>query len=886
MSKNLVIVESPAKAKTIEGFLGKDYTVRSSFGHVRDLVKKGFGIDLEKDFTPTYEVQPDKEKVIEELKRLSKNADMVWLASDEDREGEAISWHLYETLGLDKKKTKRIVFHEITKPAIQKAIANPREIDINLVNAQQARRILDRLVGFELSPILWRKVRPSLSAGRVQSVAVRLIVEREREVKNFQSTSAFKVSALFIAGEKAILKAELDTRFKTETEANAFLERCQGALYTINSIETKPAKRSPSAPFTTSTLQQEASRKLGFSVSQTMVVAQRLYESGKITYMRTDSVNLSETAISQAKEAITGNYGANYHHPRQYKNKSKGAQEAHEAIRPTYISVQEVKGEYNEQRLYDLIWKRTIASQMADAELEKTTVKVSISSAGEQFVAQGEVLKFDGFLKVYMEGKDDDGTEDEENSSMLPPMNQGDNLLLKEITATERFTHHPARYTEASLVKKLEELGIGRPSTYAPTISTVQKRNYVEKTDREGVSRNYTQLSFDGHKIKKNIKTEITGAEKAKLFPTDIGAVVNDFLIQYFPDILDFNFTARVEEEFDEIAEGKMKWTDMLEEFYRPFHKTVEKTSENSERASGERALGTDPKTGKPVIVRIGRFGPLAQIGETNEETGEKAVFASLRKEQSIESITLQEALDLFKLPMNLGSYKNKEVVIGVGRFGPYVKWGESYISIPRAEDPLKVDMDRAIELIEEKEQADAPIAYSHGKPVTKGKGRFGPFIKHGDLFINVPRAYNFDNLSQSDIDELVSKKLEKEANRYIQQWPEEKIAIENGRWGPFIRFGKLMLKLGKNEQGEKFTAEDLSVLSLDEVKTMITEQVPNAFEKKGKKAAAPKKAATKKTATVKKLATKKTSSKSTATVKKAASKKATPRKAAAKKKK
>lgn len=889
MSKNLVIVESPAKAKTIEGFLGKDFTVKSSFGHVRDLVKKGYGIDVDKNFTPTYEVQPEKEKVIAELKRLSKSAETVWLASDEDREGEAISWHLFETLGLDKKKTKRIVFHEITKGAIQNAIANPREIDINLVNAQQARRILDRLVGFELSPILWKKIRPSLSAGRVQSVAVRLIVEREREIKNFKSTSAFKVSALFIVGEKAVLKAELDNRFKTETEANAFLETCKGAIYTINSIETKPAKRSPSAPFTTSTLQQEAARKLGFSVSQTMVVAQRLYEAGKITYMRTDSVNLSETAMSQAREAITKNYGGNYHFPRQYKTKSKGAQEAHEAIRPTYIQNQEIDGERNEQRLYDLIWKRTIASQMADAELEKTTVKVGISTRPEQFVAQGEVLKFDGFLKVYMESSDDEDVEDEENSSILPPMNQGDRLQLREINAVERFTHHPARYTEASLVKKLEELGIGRPSTYAPTISTVQKRNYVEKTDRDGSPRNYTVLSFDGNKIAKDIKTENTGAEKAKLFPTDIGMVVNDFLIQYFPDILDYNFTARVEEEFDEIAEGKMKWTEMLKEFYRPFHKNVEKTSENSERASGERMLGVDPKTKKPVIVRIGRFGPLAQIGENNEETGEKATFASLRKEQSIETISLEEALDLFKLPHALGTYKEKEVIIGVGRFGPYVKWGEQYISIPRAEDPLKVDMDRAIQLITEKEQADAPIAHYNGKPVTKGKGRFGPFIKYDDLFINVPRAYNFDHLSQKDINELIEKKLEKEANRYIQQWPEEKIALENGRWGPFIRFGKNMLKLIK-EEGGRYAPEELSGLSLEQVKKMIETQMPGAFEKKGAKktAAAKKEAPTKKAAVKKtvKAAAKKSSAVIKKTVKATVKKAAGARKASAAKKK
>lgn len=881
MSKNLVIVESPAKAKTIEGFLGKDFTVRSSFGHVRDLVKKGYGIDVDNNFTPTYEVQPDKERVIAELRKLSKGADMVWLASDEDREGEAISWHLFETLGLEKSRTKRIVFHEITKPAIEKAIKNPREIDINLVNAQQARRILDRLVGFELSPILWRKVRPSLSAGRVQSVAVRLIVEREREIQAFKSTSAFKVSALFMVG-KGILKAELDERFKTEAEANAFLEKCKQAIYTINSIETKPAKRTPSAPFTTSTLQQEAARKLGFSVSQTMVVAQRLYEAGKITYMRTDSVNLSETAMSQAKEAITNNYGVKYHNPRQFKTKSKGAQEAHEAIRPTYIQTSEISGERNEQRLYELIWKRTIASQMADAELEKTTVKVGISSTKEQFVAQGEVLKFDGFLKVYIEGTDDEN--DEDNSSMLPPMNQGDKLQLKEITATERFTHHPARYTEASLVKKLEELGIGRPSTYAPTISTVQKRNYVEKTDREGNPRNYTNLTFEGTKITREIKTENTGAEKAKLFPTDIGMVVNDFLIQYFPNIMDFNFTARVEEEFDEIAEGKMKWTDMLKEFYQPFHKTVENTIDNSERASGERALGTDPKSGKPVIVRIGRFGPLAQIGETNEETGEKAVFASLRKEQSIETITLEDALDLFKLPMNLGTYKEKEVIIGVGRFGPYVKFGDDYISIPRGEDPLKVDMDRAVGLIGEKEIANAPIAYYEGKGVTKGKGRFGPFIKYEDLYINVPRAYNFDALSQKDIDELVSKKLEKESNRFIQKWDEEKIALENGRWGPFIRFGKQMLKLMRAEGG-KYAPEELSALSLDEVKAMILQQDPKAFDK-GKKGAAKKgaaKSAVVKSISPKKVAVKKAASKKT-TPKKVAAKKAAPKKASAKK--
>jgi DNA topoisomerase-1 len=865
MAKNLVIVESPAKAKTIEGFLGKDFTVKSSFGHIRDLVKKGYGVDIENNFTPTYEVQPDKEKVIAELKRLSKTAEMVWLASDEDREGEAISWHLYETLGLNPKNTKRIVFHEITKPAIQKAIANPRNIDINLVNAQQARRILDRLVGFELSPILWKKVRPSLSAGRVQSVAVRLIVEREREIQNFQSTSAYKVNALFKVGS-GILKAELDKRFTTESEANAFLEKCKAAIFEISSLETKPAKRSPAAPFTTSTLQQEAARKLGFSVAQTMQIAQRLYEAGKITYMRTDSVNLSETAMDQANKAINENYGAKYFQPRRYKNKSKGAQEAHEAIRPTYIDRTVIDGDRNELRLYDLIWKRTIASQMSDAELEKTTAKVKLNTTSELFIAQGEVLKFDGFLKVYMESTDDEDS-DEENTSMLPPMKVGEQIESQQITAVQRFTHHPARYTEASLVKKLEELGIGRPSTYAPTISTVQKRNYVEKTDREGIQRQFVSLTLSKQTISKETKIENTGAEKAKLFPTDIGMVVNDFLLQYFPNIMDFHFTAKVEEEFDEIAEGNLDWQKMLKEFYSPFHKTVESTSENSERASGERILGTDPVSRKPVSVRIGRFGPLAQIGESIEGSDEKPKFASLRKNQSIETITLEDALDLFKLPLSLGEYQGQEVTVAIGRFGPYIKLGDSFISIPKTIEPLEVDMEKAIAIIKEKEQADAPVAMYQGKPVTKGKGRFGPFIKYEGMFINVPRAYNFDNLSQNDINELIEKKLDKEANRYIANWPEEKISIENGRWGPFIKFGKLMLKLIK-DGGGKFAPEELSALLIDDVKKMIVAQVPKAFDKK----ATAKKAATKK-AIVKKAPTKK------ATVKKAPAKKASAKK-------
>jgi DNA topoisomerase-1 len=757
MAKNLVIVESPAKAKTIEGFLGKDYTVKSSFGHIRDLVKKGYGVDINNNFTPTYEVQPDKEKVIQELKKLSKGAEMVWLASDEDREGEAISWHLSEALGLEKKKTKRIVFHEITKPAILKAIQNPRAIDVNLVNAQQARRVLDRLVGFELSPILWRKVRPSLSAGRVQSVAVRLIVEREREIQNFKSTSAFKVTALFIAG-KATLKAELDKRFNTEAEAEKFLEKCKTANYSIGNLETKPAKRSPSAPFTTSTLQQEAARKLGFSVSQTMMLAQRLYEAGKITYMRTDSVNLSETAMNQANEAINKNYGKKYYQPRQFKTKSKGAQEAHEAIRPTYINVTEVDGDAKEARLYDLIWKRTIASQMSDAELEKTTAKITISTSSETFVAQGEVLKFDGFLKVYLESSDDEENEDE-NSSMLPPLKVGEKLQSKEIIAQQRFTHHPPRYTEASLVKKLEELGIGRPSTYAPTISTVQKRNYVEKTDREGTPRNYSVLTLTGSNLKKETKTENTGAEKSKLFPTDIGMVVNDFLLQYFPDILDFHFTAKVEEEFDEIAEGKLDWTKMLKDFYKPFHKTVEKTTENSERQSGERELGIDPVSKKKVIVRIGRFGPLAQIGETNEEKGTKAQFAALRKDQRMETITLEDALLLFKMPRIVGEFEGKEMKVGIGRFGPYVVHDSKFTSLTKEDDPYTVNGERCIELIKAKREKDlAKIikTFPENPDLKVLHGRWGPCITLGKEFFRIPKDKEPSKLTFANIVEII----------------------------------------------------------------------------------------------------------------------------------
>jgi len=811
MSKNLVIVESPAKAKTIEGFLGEGYTVRSSFGHVRDLAKKGLGVDIENKFSPNYEVSPDKSKVVNELKALAKKAEVVWLATDEDREGEAISWHLFEALNLNEKNTKRIVFHEITKPAIKNAIANPRTIDKHLVDAQQARRILDRLVGFELSPVLWKKVRPSLSAGRVQSVTVRLIVERERDIMAFKSTSSYKVTANFITGNASV-KAELTSKFKTLEEARAFLKKCEGADFTVESLETKPTKKSPSAPFTTSTLQQEASRKLGFSVAQTMVVAQRLYESGKITYMRTDSVNLSGTAIDQAKEAITGNYGPNYLNIRQYKTKSKGAQEAHEAIRPTYIEKQTVDGDAGEKRLYDLIWKRTISSQMSDAELEKTTVVITASGATEKFVVQGEVLKFDGFLKVYLEGTDD---EDEENQSgMLPPMKVGEKLKVNEIIAMERYTHHPARYTEASLVKKLEELGIGRPSTYAPTISTVQKREYVVKEDREGVQRDYNVLLLKDNKIADEVRTEGTGAEKSKLFPTDIGMVVNDFLLAQFPQIMDYNFTAKVEEEFDEIAEGKIQWTTMLAEFYKPFHKNVMETSEHSERASGERLLGVDPVSAKNLYVRIGRFGPMAQLGEGNDENN-KPKFSSLRKDQRLETITFQEALDLFKLPRLIGMFEDKEMVVAVGRFGPYVRHNSIFISLKKEDDPMTISAERCVEVILAKRQA--------------------------------------------------------EIDKYIKTFPERpEVQLLNGRWGPYLVIDKNNFKLPKGTDATSLTLDECLAIAADPKNASKgnrykKKQVEKKPFKAAKKAAPKKKAVASATKTAPKKAAKKAAPKKAA---------------------
>lgn len=841
MAKNLLIVESPAKAKTIEGYLGKDFLVKSSFGHIRDLVKGDMAIDIENDFQQTYEVPADKKNVVTELKKLAKNAETVWLASDEDREGEAISWHLFETLGLKKDNTKRIVFHEITKPAILKAIENPRGIDYDLVNAQQARRVLDRLVGFELSPVLWKKIKPALSAGRVQSVAVRLIVDREREINQFESKAAFKITAIFDTGSsKNIVKAELPERFEDEESAHQFLKDCKSALFTIGSLETKPTKRNPAPPFTTSTLQQEASRKLGFSVARTMQVAQKLYEAGKITYMRTDSVNLSDSAIAAAAAEINSAYGEKYYQYRKYKTKTAGAQEAHEAIRPTYFEQHRVTGDISEQRLYELIWKRAIASQMSEANFEKTVAKIDISTRKEQLVAEGEVLKFDGFLKVYLESNDEETDEEKENGNILPPLAKGQSLNLNNMQAVEKFSRPPARFTEASLVKKLEELGIGRPSTYAPTISTVLNRGYVVKEDREGKSRSFRQFELKNGEINRQIKTEITGTEKAKLFPTDIGEVVNDFLVEHFKDIVDFNFTASVEKEFDEIAQGLKNWTDMLHTFYKPFHKDVKNTLENAERATGERLLGIDPASGKNVYTKVGRFGPLVQIGENEDE--EKPKFASLLKNQSVGTITLEEALDLFKLPLELGQYENKDVTIGIGRFGPYVKWGDAFISIGKSEDPFAIGMERAVEIIKEKQMADAPIAEYKNLPVTKGTGRFGPFIKWNNLFINVPKAYNFDALSQKDIEELISKKIDKEANRFIQVWESEKIAVENGRWGPFIRFGKAMLKLGNNPSTQqKYTPEELAEIDLETVKKIIVSQVPDAFETKAKKNAAKK---------------------------------------------
>jgi DNA topoisomerase-1 len=744
MAKNLLIVESPAKAKTIEGYLGKDFTVKSSYGHIRDLIKSDDAININNNFEQKYEVPADKKQVVSELKKLAKEAETVWLASDEDREGEAISWHLFETLGLKDATTKRIVFHEITKPAIMRAIENPRKIDYNLVNAQQARRVLDRLVGFELSPVLWKKVKPSLSAGRVQSVAVRLIVDREREVNKFTAEAAFRINAIFGKAREAF-KAELPERYTQQEDAEKFLTDCIDAAFKINSLETRPAKRSPAAPFTTSTLQQEASRKLGFSVSRTMQVAQKLYESGKITYMRTDSVNLSDTAINAAQSEIVSAYGDKYHQMRKYKTKSASAQEAHEAIRPTYFEVHTIDGDASEKRLYELIWKRAIASQMSEAQFEKTTAKIGISTRKEELVANGEVMKFDGFLKVYLESSDDeDDTVQDEDNTILPPLTNGQILNLQEMTAIERYSRPPARYTEASLVKKLEELGIGRPSTYAPTISTIQNRGYVVKEEREGRTRNFRVLTLKSGNITKEQRTENTGAERNKLFPTDIGAVVNDFLVQYFKGIVDFNFTASVEKQFDEIAQGLSEWTDMLRNFYTPFHIEVENTLANADKATGERELGVHPESGKKISVRIGRYGPFVQVGENpTDESEEKPLYASLRAGQMIETISLADALELFKLPKKVGFYEDKDMTVAIGKFGPYIRHNNAFVSLPKEIDPLDVTEAQAIELIEAKRKKDAERlikTFDENPEVKILNGRWGPYIEFEKLNVKIPK--------------------------------------------------------------------------------------------------------------------------------------------------
>ena len=772
MQKNLVIVESPAKAKTIEKFLGKGYKVLSSYGHIRDLKKKEFSIDIAHDFKPDYEIPGEKKELVKKLKEEADKADVVWLASDEDREGEAIAWHLYEVLQLKPENTKRIVFHEITKGAILKAIENPRNIDINLVDAQQARRVLDRIVGFELSPVLWKKVKPALSAGRVQSVAVRLIVEREREIQAFKSEAAYRITAVFLVpdtdGKMVELRAELARRIKTKEEARKLLEACKQATFTINDVSTRPLKKSPAAPFTTSTLQQEAARKLGFTVAQTMMVAQHLYESGQITYMRTDSVNLSELAINGSKAAIAQLMGERYVHPRHFATKTKGAQEAHEAIRPTDMSNSKIEGSAQEKRLYDLIWKRTIASQMADAELEKTTVTISISHSADTFTATGEVVKFDGFLRVYKESYDDENEQGDDEARMLPPLKKGQSLQRQNITATERFTQHPPRYTEASLVRKLEELGIGRPSTYAPTISTIQQREYVVKGDKPGEERSYNILTLKDNTISDTDSTEITGAEKSKLLPTDIGTVVNDFLLEYFPGILDYNFTANVEKQFDEIAEGEEQWTTILKHFYTQFHPSVENTlATKSAHKAGERILGNEPKTGKQVSVKIGRFGPVVQIGTSEDD--EKPRFAQLKKDMSIETITLEEALDLFKLPRTLGEFEGKTVTIGNGRFGPYIYNNGKYTSLPKTYDPMSVTLEEAIDLIKEKEQAEAKkhIKKFEAEPELEiMNGRYGPYIAYKGNNYKIPKDIVPEDLSLESCLELVKLQSDKETTK------------------------------------------------------------------------------------------------------------------------
>ena len=804
MAKNLVIVESPAKAKTIEKFLGKDFQVESSYGHIADLPSKELGIDVEGDFSPKYIISDDKKPVVKKLKALAKKAETVWLASDEDREGEAIAWHLKEQLGLKEEDTKRIVFHEITKKAILKAVENPRDIDYNMVNAQQARRVLDRLVGYELSPVLWRKVKGGLSAGRVQSVAVRLIVEKERSIHEFNSETHYKVVAEFSNNEGKKFKASIPKNFNSKKSAEDFLNSCSDADFSIAELTKKPAKKSPAAPFTTSTLQQEASRKLGFPVAKTMQVAQRLYEAGLITYMRTDSVNLSVDARDAAEEEITNYYGAEYSKQRVFKTKAKGAQEAHEAIRPTNMKMHSIDNEYDQTRLYDLIWKRTLASQMSDAQLERTNFKIENSKNEKIFTANGEMIKFEGFLKVYLEGNDN---EDEEQAGMLPTLKVGEHLDYTFINATQRFTSPPYRFTEASLVKQLEELGIGRPSTYAPTISTVQRRGYVEKGEDEGLERSYDQMILSAGSVKSQALTEKTGSNKNKLIPTDIGNIVNDFLVANFSNVLDFGFTAKVESSFDDISEGNEDWIEMIKGFYAKFHDIVEDVKENAERESGERILGKHPETGKTVLVRLGKFGPIAQIGAPEDE---EKVFASLNKDQNLGTIKMEEALELFLLPKTLGGFEDEEVIVSNGRFGPYIRFGTMFVSLDKGENPMEVDLPRAIELIVAKQKADAPIYHYDGMPVIKGKGRFGPFIKWNNIFINVNRSYDFDDLSDSDIIKLIEEKIQKEKDKIINNWVEEGIRVEKARWGRSnIIKGKLKIELPKTIDASKITLQE-----------------------------------------------------------------------------
>ena len=855
-SGDLVIVESPAKAKTIEKYLGEGYTVLSSYGHVRDLPERELSVDVENGFEPTYIIPDDKKDRLRQLQREADKATTVWLATDEDREGEAISWHLKEALGLPDSKVKRITFNEITKTAVMKAIENPREIDIHLVDAQQARRVLDRLVGYELSPVLWRKVKPSLSAGRVQSVAVRIIVEREREILDFNSKSAFRITAVFTTSTGAQVKAELPGRFATEPEAMDFLQGCLGANYSVFAVEKKPGKRTPAAPFTTSTLQQEASRKLGYGVDRTMRIAQGLYEQGHITYMRTDSVNLSEGAIAAAEAQISSQYGPRYSKPRRYTSKSKGAQEAHEAIRPADMMVRNAGADRDAERLYDLIWKRTLASQMADAELEKTLVDIAISTRpGQALKAAGEVILFDGFLKVYMEGKDDEDSEEQEG--LLPDMKQGEQLGLRELLATQRFDRPAPRYTEASLVKKLEELGIGRPSTYAATISTVQKKGYVVKEDREGTKRQYRILSLANGAITDITATENVGAEKQKLFPTDIGMVVNDFLVEHFPTVVDLNFTAKVEEEFDVIAEGKENWREMIARFYKPFHATIGTVSETAERATGSRELGIDPASGKKIYSRIGRFGPMIQIGEVEDE--EKPRFASLRKDQSIQTITFQEALDLFKLPRTVGERDGEVCSVGIGRFGPYVRLGTTYASLTPDDDPLEIDLMRAVELIDLKKIANATrdLGEYKGEMLVVGRGRFGPFVKYGKTYANVPKAEDPNAVTLERGIELMEAKLAGARQNILKEFMGTEIQILDGKYGPYITDGSKNANLPKDKKPEEITAEEATALL-----AAAPERKGGKSRKGGARKAAPAKSAAPKKAARKKAAPRKAAKK------------------------